>query len=109
MELLFYVQSFWDVLQAALRLTTWFYGCTALESITVAPGNEVYRSSGDCLIETASGTLIAGCKNSQIPDDGSVRVIGKLAFATHTGLTELEIPEGVEEIGYGAFARCTGL
>lgn len=85
------------------------HNCTGLESITVAPGNPVYHSDGNCLIETKSGTLIAGCKTSQIPGDGSVEIIGSLAFATHVELTSIEIPEGVEEIRYGAFAKCYSL
>ena len=45
-----------------------FSDCSELESITVEEGNSVYHSAGNCLIETASKTLIAGCKTSIIPD-----------------------------------------
>ena len=58
-----------------------FSGCESLETITVDSGNSVYHSAGNCLIETATKTLIAGCKNSVIPDDGSVTSIGDGAFA----------------------------
>ncbi len=57
-----------------------FYECAGLESITVSPDNEVYHSAGNCLIETKSKTLVLGCKNSVIPDDGSVTSIGVNAF-----------------------------
>ena len=58
-----------------------FSGCDNLASITVAEGNSVYHSAANCLIDTASKTLIAGCKTSVIPADGSVTSIGEGAFA----------------------------
>ncbi len=85
-----------------------FSGCTDL-TITVADGNTGYRSEGNCLIETASQTLIAGCKNSVIPTDGSVTNIGEYAFYWCTGLTSITIPDSVTSIGDGAFSYCTGL
>ena len=85
-----------------------FGNCSGLESITVAPGNPVYSASGNCLIETASKTLISGCKNSVIPNDGSVTAIGGGAFGS-TGFESISIPEGITEIGAGAFARCENL
>ncbi len=86
-----------------------FRYCTKLESITVESGNTVYHSDGNCLIETVSGKLISGCKNSIIPTDGSITSIGDYAFSECTGLTSIEIPGSVTSIGYGAFAYCTGL
>ena len=50
--------------------------------------------------------LIVGCKNSVIPDDGSVKIIGDLAFATRKGMGKLVVPEGVETIGDSAFYEC---
>ena len=86
-----------------------FSYCAGLESITVASGNTVYHSAGNCLIETASKTLIAGCKNSIIPTDGSVTSIGVQAFYGCTGLTSITIPSSVTSIGDSAFRNCTGL
>ena len=86
-----------------------FYGCTGLTSITVAKGNTKYHSAGNCLIETESKTLIAGCKNSIIPTDGSVTSIGSSAFRGCTGLTSVVIPGSVTSIGSSAFRGCTGL
>ena len=83
--------------------------CTGLTSITVAKGNTKYHSAGNCLIETESKTLIAGCKNSIIPTDGSVTSIGYVAFSYCTGLTSVTIPGSVTSIGYAAFSGCTGL
>ena len=86
-----------------------FYGCTGLTSITVAKGNTKYHSAGNCLIETESKTLIAGCKNSIIPTDGSVTSIGDYAFYNCTGLTSVTIPDSVTSIGQYSFYGCTGL
>ena len=89
-----------------------FGGCTSLASISVAAGNTVYDSRNDCnaIIETATNTLIQGCKKTVIPggSDG-VTTIGQYAFSNCTGLTSVEIPDGVTSIGYEAFANCTGL
>ena len=86
-----------------------FLHCDGLESITVEAGNSVYHSSGNCLIETGSKTLIAGCKNSEIPTDSSVTYIGSYAFESCSGLTEITIPDSVTGIGDGAFYYCSGL
>ena len=86
-----------------------FADCDALVSVEVDPANPVYHSAGNCLIETETGVLVAGCAVSQIPDDGSVTAIGKYAFMWLRELTYLEIPEGVTEIGYCAFQQCVWL
>ena len=86
-----------------------FYNCTGLTSITVDTGNTVYHSAGNCLIKTSSKILILGCKNSIIPDDGSVKSIGGYAFYCCTGLTSITIPNSVKSIGSEAFYNCTGL
>ena len=86
-----------------------FRGCTGLMSVTVADGNTKYHSSGNCLIETASKTLILGCNTSVIPNDGSVTSIGNYAFSGCTGLTSITIPDSVTSIGDSAFKGCTGL
>ena len=86
-----------------------FSGCTGLTSIIVDEGNTKYHSAGNCLIETATKTLILGCKTSVIPAEGSVTSIGNYAFYNCSGLTSITIPGGVSSIGISAFARCTGL
>ena len=85
------------------------FGCRGLTSITVASGNTKYHSAGNCVIETATGTLVLGCKSSVIPADGSVTSIGYRAFYGCYGLTSVTIPEGVTSIGDYAFRSCTGL
>ena len=89
--------------------TNAFLYCSALEEIKVAEGNANYHSAGNCLIETASKTLIIGCKNSVIPTDGSVTSIGNYAFHSCKGLTSITIPNSVTSIGDGAFGNCSNL
>ncbi len=86
-----------------------FDGCTGLASITVSGGNKKFDSRNNCngIIETASNTLISGCKNTDIPD--SVTRIGDRAFWGCTGLTSVTIPDSVTSIGDSAFRNCTGL
>ena len=86
-----------------------FRNCGGLTSITVEQGNVVYHSAGNCIIVTASKTLIAGCKNSIIPNDGSVTSIGDYAFYDCGGLTSITIPDSVTSIGISAFEDCSGL
>ncbi len=85
-----------------------FADCESLTSIVVSKENKVYHSSGNCIIETASKTLVAGCKTSVIPDDGSVTFIGSVAFSC-CGLTSITIPDTVTSIGNMAFYDCASL
>ena len=86
-----------------------FAGCTNLSAITVDADNTVYHSDGNCLIETSSKTLIAGCKGSRIPADGSVTAIGNLAFYNCGALTAITIPDNIVSVGASAFEGCAGL
>ena len=80
-----------------------------LESITFKEGtsNGVYHIEGNCLIETATKTLVAGCNNSVIPKDGSVTIIGEKAFA-YSRIKSITIPECVVKICKDAFHGCYG-
>ncbi len=84
-------------------------GCTSLNQITVEEGNATYHSSGNCIIETASKTLIAGCSNSVIPTSDSVTSIGDYAFYKVIGLISINILENIISIGNYAFYGCSGL
>ena len=86
-----------------------FEDCDSLTSITVAENNPQYHSAGNCVIKTIYKTLIAGCNNSVIPDDGSVTEIGSCAFKNCGGLTSIIIPGSVTKIDYEAFKGCSGL
>ena len=86
-----------------------FDHCGGLESIAVDNGNTVYDSRNDCnaIIETATNTLIYGCKNTIIPDD--VTSIGTYAFSGCSSLTSIDIPDNVTSIGEYAFFDCDNL
>ena len=87
-----------------------FSGCSyGLESIVVESGNTVYDSREDCnaIIETATNTMITGCKNTKIPN--SVTSLGYECFFYCTGLTSIAIPNSVTSLGDWCFSYCTGL
>ena len=87
-----------------------FSSCSDLEQIVVESSNTVYDSRGNCnaIIETATNTLISGCKNTVIPY--SVTAIGLSAFAGCSGLAgNFTIPGFVTTIGEDAFCGCDGL
>ncbi len=86
-----------------------FGGCTGLKKITVKKNNKIYRSQGNCLIETSSKTIILGCNNSVIPTDGSVTNIGDEAFCECCELRSIIIPDSVTHIGEFAFGECSDL
>lgn len=97
--------------------------CAGLMSITVEDGNPVYDSRDNCnaIIETATNTLISGCKNTMIPR--SVNSIASFAFCGSVNLTSIFIPNTVTSIGmdievynndttyysYNPFESCIGL
>ena len=86
-----------------------FNGCSGLETITVDSNNTVYDSRNGCnaIIKTSSNTLIAGCKNTIIPNN--VTSIGDSAFYGCIGLTSITIPASVTSIVDSAFRECSGL
>ena len=109
-----------------------FGNCPGLTSIVVESGNPRFDSRNNCnaIIETTDNELIAGCKNTIIPNsvtkignlafDGcssltsivipnSVTSIGHYAFYCCDSLTSIDIPNSVIEIGYGVFESCLGL
>ena len=86
-----------------------FGRCSALASIVIDSENPVYDSRNNCnaIIETATNTLIAGCKNTIIPN--SITSIGEAAFWQHSSLTSITIPNSVTSIGNWAFEGCSAL
>lgn len=79
------------------------WGAANLESIVVEEGNPVYDSRNNCnaIIETATNTLVNGCKTTTIPDN--IEAIGTHAFVEHSQLKEITIPNSVKRIGHRAF------
>ncbi len=109
-----------------------FSYCYSLASIKTESGNTKYDSRENCnaIIETETNTLIAGCRNTVIPNSvttignyafsgcinlasitipGSVTTIGNYAFSGCTELTSITIPNSVTTIGDGAFSSCGSL
>ncbi len=80
--------------------------CYGIETITVEEGNQAYLSTGNCLIEVETKTLIAGCKNSVIPSNGSVEKIAEKVFYRCEYLETINIPDTIVEIGEYAFGWC---
>ena len=89
-------------------------GCDNLESIQVESGNSVYDSRNNCnaiirqefdYYDAVNGvdvdkiTLLAGCKNTVIPD--GVTLIDHCAFSG-SNITSITIPQSVNTIYYGA-------
>ncbi len=86
-----------------------FYGCSDLETIVVEDGNPKYDSRNNCnaIIQTYGNVLIAGCKNTIVPNN--VRGIGAYAFGGNAKLSSVNIPESIISIGNNAFIHCTAL
>ena len=87
-----------------------FFNCnSSLISINVDKSNSKYDSRDNCnaIIETATNTLIIGCKNTIIPN--GVTSIENYAFYSCSSLTSITIPNSVTSIGYSSFSDCSSL
>lgn len=86
-----------------------FSGCDRLCRITVAQGNDVYDSRGNCnaVIETKSDKLVVGCNATNIPDD--IKTIGHYAFSEIASLSEIKLPARLMTIEGAAFHKCVNL
>ena len=105
-----------------------FMGCSNLTSVTIGagvtsiPGNIVPRcsnsivlsvsasntsfySNNNCIIETATGTVVTGADNATIPNDGTITKIGASAFQDGL-ITSAVVPSGVTSIEKYAFSNC---
>ena len=71
------------------------YAFSGALTLRVEDNNAVYHSSNNCIIETATKTLIAGCRNSVIPNDGSVTTIGSGAFYFASYIKSITIPSAI--------------
>ena len=83
--------------------------CWHLNSLYVDEENERYFSSGNCVIDRESKSLLIGCIGSEIPADGSVTHICHHAFSHCDGITELKIPDGVKSIAEQSIIACRSL
>ena len=83
-----------------------FNGCPAIESITVDSNNLHYKSETNCLLTKDGKTLVAGCKNSVIPNGVTNIGIGSFSGSTFTSII---IPDSVTSIGDAAFSGCENI
>ena len=86
-----------------------FGNCNSLASIVVDSKNTMFDSRDNCnaIIYKMNNTLVAGCKNTIIPN--SVTKIGISAFYECRNLTSITIPNSVTSIQLDAFYGCSGL
>jgi hypothetical protein len=89
--------------------TSPFSHCPNLEQISVGSGNRYFDSREGCnaIIKTSTNTLIAGCKNTIIPN--TVTSIDSKAFYFCTNLSSITIPNSILSIGSEAFTGCSNL
>ena len=80
-----------------------------ITSITVDEENTIYDSRNNCnaIIETSTNTLVAGCKETIIPN--TVTSIGVAAFGGYDVLESIEIPSSVTYIADEVFSGCFSL
>ena len=85
-----------------------FEGCTALSTIAVDAGNGTFNDGdgSNVIIETASNTLVVGCKGSVIPY--GVTTIGEYAFEG-SSIESITIPSSVTKLENYAFGDCKSL
>lgn len=86
-----------------------FHGCSGVLSITVDPDNTVFDSRDSCnaIIETATGKLVFGCRNTVIPN--SVKIIGDGAFEDCYALQSIEFGDSVITTELNSFYGCRNL
>ena len=84
-----------------------FCGCVELKNVSVDKENPCYYSEENCIIETSTKTLVAGCGAATIPN--GVMIIGDFAFFECEKLTSVIIPDSVTTIGKYAFDGCENL
>ena len=82
-----------------------FFPTVYIDSIVVHKDNPFYDSRQGCnaVIESATNTLIAGCKSTVIPH--GVERIARNALTCAEELRRITIPPTVKEIGEKAFAK----
>jgi len=86
-----------------------FCDCCNIMELFVKDENTIYYSDGNCIIETESGTIIAGCSNSSLLNVESINIIGNDAFSGCDYLSSISIPDSVTRIGNNAFYGCSSL
>lgn len=78
-----------------------FKGCANLTSIIVEDGNRMYDSRNGCnaIIETATNTLIAGCRHTLVPESVTSIKGGAFDEYKYNGPISISLPESIKSIG----------
>lgn len=86
-----------------------FIRCSGLTNIKVNENNTVYdsRENSNSIIETATNTVVLGCKNTILVD--SIIGIGDYAFYFLEDIKEIKLPSNIKNIGKYSFSGCEGL
>ena len=79
-----------------------FYDCK-LTSLEVAPGNTVYHSYGNCLIDTEEKQILKVAVPFTIPSDGSVTSFARYAVTSFYG-ESLTLPKYITDLGFNSFS-----
>ena len=83
-----------------------FYGSYNLRSIVVSEDNMKYDSRENCnaVIESQTGTLIASCENTVVPED--IIALGDCAFFGNHSITSFTIDGRYYKMGRWVFLDC---
>ncbi len=99
----------WSLPISEINVLGAFSGCYDLKKIDIDKANPVYHSTGNCIMETESKTVIFANQFSTIPDDGNVTAIASGAFTSCAGLETLTIPTNIQKIEKKVFVFCPEL
>lgn len=88
-----------------------FDGCDSLECVTVDESNPEYYSRGGVLYDKAHTRIlwVPNAVKGEITVCEGVTEIADRTFADRTGLTCVNLPVSLKEIGNSAFSGCTGI
>ena len=92
-----------------IELPDRMFGTVKVKEINVAQENPRYYTENGLLIDRQNKTLVWAYSGTEIPADGSVIYIGKMAFKGREDLKSMVIPVTIIEIGNGAFENCSNL
>ena len=84
-----------------------FAGCDSLTAIIVDDNNLIYNSKDNCNAVLKGTELVAGCKNTIIPE--GTTTIGDAAFYDHKLLIDITLPQSIKNIEDNAFSGCSNL